>query len=104
MSIDGLPPLPSGVRVDSAADREAYRAALGFEQLLLGELAKAMVPEGTLTEGPYAASVQDALSGGIVASGGLGLAAQLYPTLRGESAGADSLASSLREHRGEEVR
>jgi hypothetical protein len=48
--------------------------------------------------------VQDALSGGIVASGGLGLAAQLYPTLRGESAGADSLASSLREHRGEEVR
>jgi hypothetical protein len=84
MSIDGLPPLPAGVRVDSAADRETYRAALGFEQLLLGELVKAMVPEGTLTEGPYAATVQDTLAGGIVASGGLGLGAQLYPMLRKE--------------------
>jgi hypothetical protein len=82
--IEGLPPLPPGVRVESAADRRTYRAALGFEQLLVGELARAMVPEGTLTEGPYAATVQDALAGGIVASGGLGLAAQLYPTLRRE--------------------
>jgi Rod binding domain-containing protein len=82
--IDGLPPLPSGVRVDSAADRDAYRAALGFEQLLVGELVKSMVPEGALTEGPYAATVQDALAGGIAASGGLGLGAQLYPMLRKE--------------------
>jgi hypothetical protein len=89
MSIDGLPQipetaLPPAVRAGSSADRDAYRAALGFEQVLLGELVKAMVPEGTLTEGPYAATVQDALSGGLVSAGGIGLGAQLYPTLRKE--------------------
>jgi hypothetical protein len=82
--IEGLPPLPPGVRAESAADRDAYRAALGFEQLLLGELVKSMVPEGTLTEGPYASTVQDAMSGGLVAAGGIGLGAQLYPMLRKE--------------------
>jgi hypothetical protein len=85
MSVDALPPLPPGVRADSPADRDAYRAALGFEQLLLGELVKTMLPEGTLTEGPYAAPVQDAMTSGLVAAGGVGLGAQLYPMLRKEA-------------------
>jgi hypothetical protein len=80
--IEGLPPVPSGV---PAADRDAYRAALGFEQVLLGELTKAMVPEGTLTEGPYATTVQESLAGGLAAAGGIGLAAQLYPLLSEET-------------------
>ena len=82
MPIDG--PLPPAVRAGTQADRDAYRAAQGFEQLLLGELLPAMVPKGALTEGPYAAPVQDALAGGLVAAGGIGLAAQLYPQLRSQ--------------------
>jgi hypothetical protein len=85
MSIDALPPLPPGVNATSRQDRDAYRAALGFEQMLLGELVKTMLPEGTLTEGPYAAPVQDALTEGLVSAGGIGLGAQLYPMLRKES-------------------
>ena len=80
MPIEG--PLPPAVRAGSQADRDAYRAAQGFEQLLLGELVQTMVPKGALTEGPYAAPVQDALASGLVGSGGIGLAAQLYPQLR----------------------
>jgi hypothetical protein len=85
MSIDALPPLPPGVKATSPQDRDAYRAALGFEQMLLGELVKTMLPEGTMTEGPYAAPVQDALTEGLVSAGGIGLGAQLYPLLRKES-------------------
>ena len=85
MSIDALPPLPPGVKATTPQDRDAYRAALGFEQMLLGELVKTMVPEGTLTEGPYAAPVQDALTQGLVSAGGIGLGAQLYPMLRKEA-------------------
>jgi hypothetical protein len=81
--IEGLPPVPSTV---PPADREAYRAALGFEQVLLGELTKAMVPEGTLTDGPYATTVQESLASGLAAAGGIGLAAQLYPLVRKETA------------------
>jgi len=88
--IDGLPQipetaLPAAVRSGSAADRQAYRTALGFEQVLLGQLVEEMVPKGALTEGPYAAPVQEALTGGLVAAGGIGLGAHLYPMLRKES-------------------
>ena len=40
------------------------QAALGFEQVMLGQLVKAMVPEdtGPLAEGPYAAPMQDTLA------------------------------------------
>ena len=49
---------------------------------MLGQLVGDMLPKGTLTEGPYAAPIQEALTTGLVANGGIGLAAQLYPTLR----------------------
>jgi hypothetical protein len=88
--IDGLPQipetaLPAAVRGGDAADRQAYRTAMGFEQVLLGQLVEEMVPKGTLTAGPYAAPVQEALTGGLVAAGGIGLGAQLYPMLRKEA-------------------
>ena len=84
MSIPGLPSVPSSalpaeVRTGSKADREAYTAALGFEQILLGQLVGELMPE---TDGPYAAHVQDAFATGLIADGGIGLAAQLYPSLR----------------------
>jgi hypothetical protein len=87
MSISGLPQipataLPAAVRDGSKADRDAYSAALGFEQILLGQLVGEMVPQGELSEGPRAAAMQEAFTSGLIASGGLGLAAQLYPSMR----------------------
>jgi hypothetical protein len=90
MSIPGLSALPqvaesalpASVRTGTAKDKEAYRAALGFEQVLLGQLVKSMASSGPLSDGPYAAPVQDALSSGIVANGGLGLATNLYRALK----------------------
>jgi hypothetical protein len=85
--LSGLPQvseaaLPAAVRNGSAKDKEAYKAALGFEQVLLGQLVKSMASEGPLSEGPYAGPVQDALSGGLIAGGGLGLAGDLYRALK----------------------
>jgi hypothetical protein len=87
MAINGLPQvpataLPAAVRNGSADDKQAYKAALGFEQILLGQLVDDMLPEGTLPEGPYAAPMKDAFATGLIADGGLGLAAQLYPSLK----------------------
>jgi hypothetical protein len=91
MSINGLPAvpttaLPAAVRNGTQADKDAYKAALGFEQILLGQLVGDMLPEGTLTEGPYAQPMQDAFTSGLIADGGIGLAAQLYPSLRKDAA------------------
>ena len=85
--LSGLPQvseaaLPAAVRNGSAKDKEAYKAALGFEQVLLGQLVKSMASDGPLSEGPYAAPVQDALSGGLINNGGLGLANDLYRALK----------------------
>jgi hypothetical protein len=88
MSIDGLPEVPSAalptsVRGGSDDDQQAYKAALGFEQILLGQLVDEMLPkDSTLTDGPYAAPVKDAFTSGLIADGGIGLAAQLYPSLK----------------------
>ena len=87
MAINGLPAsrrrrCPPTVRNGSDDDKQAYKAALGFEQILLDQLVGEMLPKGTLTEGPYAAPMQDAFTGGLIADGGIGLAAQLYPTLQ----------------------
>jgi hypothetical protein len=86
MSVDGLPQVPATAipaSVRTRSDREAHRAALGFEQVLLGELVQELTPS---SEGPYGGAVQDAFAGGLVAAGGIGLAAQLYPSLRKDSA------------------
>ena len=89
--LSGLPQvseaaLPAAVRTGSAKDKEAYKAALGFEQVLLGQLVKSMAADGPLSAGPYAAPVQDALSSGLISGGGLGLATDLYRALKERSA------------------
>jgi hypothetical protein len=87
MSIPGLPQVPStalpaAVRDGSAEDKQAYKTALGFEQILLGQLVDDMLPDDTLPQGPYAAPMKDAFTSGLIADGGIGLAAQLYPSLK----------------------
>jgi Rod binding domain-containing protein len=86
-AISGLPQipetsLPAAVRNGSAKDKEAYRAALGFEQVLLGTLVKSMTSSGPMADGPYAAPVQEAFTSSIAAGGGLGLGTQLYRALK----------------------
>jgi Rod binding domain-containing protein len=85
--LDALPSipasaLPSDVRQGSAADRKAYRAALGFERVMLQSLVEDLTKSGGLSSSPYASSIQDAMSDSLVAGGGLGLGEQLYRALR----------------------
>jgi hypothetical protein len=75
--------LPPSVRDGSAQDKQQYRTALGFEQVLLGQLVQEMVPDDSeLAQGPYADAVRDAFTQGITDAGGLGLGAQLFQTMQ----------------------
>ena len=84
MSISGLPSvadsaLPAAVRNGSATDKQAYKAALGFEQMLVEQMVQTMAGEdGPLSQGPYAQQMQTTLASAITGAGGLGLAQQLY--------------------------
>jgi hypothetical protein len=88
MSSSALPAIPStalpaAVRTGSAQDQRDYKAALGFEQVLLGQLVHSMIPEDSeLASGPYAETVKDAFAEGIANSGGIGLAGQLFQTMQ----------------------
>jgi hypothetical protein len=82
-----LPPiadsaLPREVREGSAADRKAYKAALGFEQLLVGQLVEDMTRGSSLAEGPRASVVSDAMTEALQGAGGLGLAPDLYAAMK----------------------
>jgi len=76
--------LPADVRAGTAEDRKAYRAALGFERMLLQTVVEDMTKSGGLDDSPYAAAIEDSLSDALVAGGGLGLGDQLYHALRPE--------------------
>jgi Rod binding domain-containing protein len=86
--ISGLPSvadssLPASVRAGSAADKQAYKAALGFEQMLVDQVVKSMAgTSGPLAEGPYADTMQTSLTSAITGAGGLGLAQQLYKEIK----------------------
>jgi Rod binding domain-containing protein len=88
-AISGLPlvadsALPADVRTGSAKDKESYKAALGFEQMLVQQLVQSMAGDGSddqdnpLAQGPYASTLQSSLSEALTSNGGLGLAQQLY--------------------------
>jgi hypothetical protein len=82
-----LPPiadsaLPREIREGTAADKKAYKAALGFEQVLVGELVQTMTQGSSLAEGARAGVVADAMSDALQSAGGLGLAPQLYEAMR----------------------
>jgi Rod binding domain-containing protein len=75
--------LPADVRAGGTQAKQDFKAALQFEQMLVGELVKEMVPkDGPLTEGPYASTMQDTLTTAMVGGQGLGLAQQLYKEMR----------------------
>jgi hypothetical protein len=84
MSVGALPAisdaaLPADVRRAGAQARQDFKTALGFEQILVGQLVKAMAgTTGPLAEGPYASTMQDTLSTALVGGQGLGLAQQLF--------------------------
>ena len=79
MNVVSTAQLPADVRAAGTQATKDYKAALGFEQLLAGELVKELVPrDGPLADGPYATQMQDALTGALTGGQGLGLARQLY--------------------------
>lgn len=81
-----LPPLdpgaiPPAVRQAGDASVDRYRTALGFEQVLLGEMLETALPEQG--EGPQAAAIPDTLADSVMAQGGVGLAMTLYKGMGG---------------------
>jgi Rod binding domain-containing protein len=81
--------LPADVRAGSASDKQHYKAALGFEQMLVGQLVQTMTGADTssgdgdetanpMASGPMAGQMQDALTSALMSAGGLGLAGQIY--------------------------
>ena len=76
--------LPPDVRNGSEEDKKTYRAALGFEQVLLSQLLREVdalaAPEGT--PAVYGGLVSQTLADSLAAGGGIGLARDLYGTLK----------------------
>jgi Rod binding domain-containing protein len=75
--------LPADVRSAGPEAQKNYKSALAFEQMLVGELVKEMVPKDSeMSQGPYASTMQDTLSAALVGGQGLGLARQLYKEMQ----------------------
>ena len=75
--------LPADVRAAGTDAIKDYKAAVGFEQMLAGQLVKAMAGDsGPLAEGPFALQMQETLSTALVTGRGLGLAQQLYKEMQ----------------------
>jgi len=87
VELTGLPQisdaaLPRDVRAGSREDKQAYKAALGFERVLLSELVGEMTKASpSLSEGPRADAVGDALTDALASAGGIGLAPLLFTTI-----------------------
>ena len=89
-----LPPidrslLPADVRDASPAQRRTYQAALGFERMLVSQLAKSLSDttggedeQASAATQTYRSMLPDALADGIIAGGGLGLAKDLAKEIR----------------------
>jgi Rod binding domain-containing protein len=75
--------LPADVRSAGADAQKDYKTALGFEQMLVGELVKEMVPKDSeMSDSPYASTMQQTLSTALVGGQGMGLARQLYKEMQ----------------------
>jgi len=75
--------LPADVRNAGTQAIKDYKAALGFEQMLVGQLVKGMVSEdSSLGQGPYASTMQDAMTHAFSSGQGLGLARQIYKEMQ----------------------
>ena len=83
--MSGLPPIadtlvPAAVR--EAGDTKVYKAALGFESMMLDQLTKTMVQDSDLADSPYADQISGSFSQGLLQGGGIGLAGELYRALK----------------------
>ncbi len=76
--------LPRDVRAGSAEDKRAYKAALGFERMLVAQLAEQAMPQSE-DAGPYGGVVQDAFADALMHAGGLGLAGQIHAQIKERS-------------------
>jgi Rod binding domain-containing protein len=74
--------LPADVRAAGTEAIADYKAAVGFEQMLAGQLVKSMVSETSLDEGPYSLAMQDTLTSALTSGHGLGLARQIYKEMQ----------------------
>ena len=75
--------LPADVRAAGTDAQKNYKSALAFEQMLVGELVKEMVPKDSeLSDSPYASTMQQTLSSALAGGQGLGLARQLYKEMQ----------------------
>ncbi len=101
LSLEGaraLPPvdrsaMPSDVRRGTPEQQRAYRAALGFERMLVGQLVRSMnkATEGMSSEEEgggfgstppaYREMLADSLADQVIRGGGLGIAKDLYRSL-----------------------
>jgi Rod binding domain-containing protein len=99
----GLPPidaalLPPDVRKAGPKAEQAYQTALAFESVLTQQLTQSLASTvsdtgddedaGDASTSLTATLIPDALSQGLSASGGLGLARQLYEALGGGGTGS----------------
>ena len=84
--------IPADVRAAGAEAQESYRAALGFERMLLSQLTKSMfsTAEGeedgegqSAATGAYKEMLPGTLADAVTNAGGIGLADDLYKTMRG---------------------
>ena len=96
-SAQALPPvdraaMPAEVRRGTPEQQRAYRAALGFERMLIGQLVKSMSTatdalqgedgeSGSAATTAYRDMFSESLADNVARSGGMGLAEQLYRTM-----------------------
>jgi Rod binding domain-containing protein len=76
--------IPAEVRKEGGTN--AYKAALGFESMLLDQLSQTLVKDSGIGDTPYAGQVTEAFSQSLLQGGGIGLAGQLYASLKDTSA------------------
>jgi Rod binding domain-containing protein len=89
-----LATVPTDVRAAGADAVATYKAALGFEQVLLRRLTASLASttgsedEGDSASSAFADLVPDALAEQLASSGGLGLARELYRSFHSDAPGA----------------
>jgi Rod binding domain-containing protein len=75
--------LPADIRSAGTDAIKEYKSALGFEQMLVGQLVKSMVREvSSLGQGPYASTMQETLTTALTSGHGMGLARQIYKEMQ----------------------
>jgi Rod binding domain-containing protein len=75
--------LPADVRAAGPTAIKNYKTALGFEQMLVGQMVKEMVgKDGPLADSPYASNMQDTLTQALVGGRGIGIAKQVYKEMQ----------------------